>query len=156
MLGFLLYSTWTMVTEYMQGLLEKTENEHPYVAEQGMGKWVDIGICWRVIPLGVKGKIPEEEIVHALHVECAKEQAAVAKAVFSNVYSADVKCFLGGIKLQFVPDIYTVVSQPLKAKVLHLCAQQARFLKNVVEMMSYEITSLDWPFCDKTSHKASI
>jgi hypothetical protein len=99
MLGFLLYLTWTMDTEYMQGLLEKKVNEHPYNAEQAMPRFIDICIHWRVIPLGVKGKIWEEEMVPVLHVECAKEHVSVVKAVLSDVYSANVKIFPRGINL---------------------------------------------------------
>jgi hypothetical protein len=61
--GFLLYSTRTMDMDYMQGLLEKMVNEHPYVVELNMAGLVEIGSHWRVIPLGVKGKIPKEEMV---------------------------------------------------------------------------------------------
>jgi hypothetical protein len=154
--GFLLYSMRMMDSEYMHGLLEKTINEHPYVTDMDMAAFVEIGIHWRVILLGVKGKIPEEEMVRALHVECSKEQAPVVKEVLSDVYSANAKHFPGGIKLRFVPDIYKVLSQPLKVKVLHLRAWQKRFLKTVVEMTSYEITSLDQSFCDTTSHMASV
>jgi hypothetical protein len=153
---FLLYSTRTMVTEYMQELLERTINEHPYIAELDRSHVVDIRICWRMIPLGVKGSIPKEEVVRALHVECAKEYAVVVKEVLPDVYSANAKMFPGGIKLHFIPDIYSVVSQTLRVKVLHLCPQQMKFLKRVVKMTLYEITSLDQPFHDAMGHTASV
>ena len=126
------------------------------VAEMDMAAFVDIGIRWRVIPLGMSGKIPEDQMVRALHIECAKEDAPVVKAVLSDVYSANAKMFPGNIKLRFVPDIYMTLSPQLRAKILHLRARQDRFLKNVKEMTSYEITSLDRPFMDQEGYKASI
>jgi hypothetical protein len=144
-----------MDVKYMTDLLEEALDRHDKVDEEHFSN-IHLGIRWWIIPLGTRGLMLEEDKVRALHIECAKEHAAVVKEVFSDIYSANAKKFPSGIKLRFVPDIFTVVSQNTKAKVLHLRARQARFLKNVREMTSYEIASLDRCFRDRDSLEASI
>jgi hypothetical protein len=94
--------------------------------------------------MGKQGKIKEEDQVQALHIECPTEQFQVAKLILTEIYSADMEDFPGGIKLRLVPDIYRVANPEMQAKVLHLRTRQATFLKKVMVMTSYEIASLDY------------
>jgi hypothetical protein len=106
--------------------------------------------------MGKQGKIKEEDQVRALHIECPTEQFQVVKAILSEIYSADAEAFPGGIKLRLVPDIYGVANPETRAKVLHLRARQATFLKKVMVMTSYEIASLDYSFVDDDGDEGSI
>ena len=74
----------------------------------------------------------------------------------SDIYSANTKAFPGNIKMRLVPDIYGVVNPNTRAKVLHLQARQATFLSKVVEMTSYEISSLDHSFSDEDGFKGTV
>jgi hypothetical protein len=49
-----------------------------------------------------------------------------------------------------------VVNSEMRAKVLHLHARQATFLKKVMVMTLYEITSLDYRFVDAEGYEGSI
>jgi hypothetical protein len=119
-------------------------------------KKIELGFRWRVIPKGTQGKIKEEDLVRALHIECAAEDYVLAKAILSDLYSATSVDFPGGIKMRLVPDIYGVTNPYARAKVLHLRARQAMFLSKVMEMTSYEIASLDRPFTDTDGETATI
>ena len=94
--------------------------------------------------MGKQGKIKEEDQVRALHIEYPSDQYQVAKAILAEIYTADAERFPGGLTLRLVPDIYGVANPETKAKVLHLRARQAVFLKKVMVMTSYEIASLDY------------
>ena len=78
------------------------------------------------------------------------------KSDLAEIYSADADDFPGGIKLRLVPDIYGVANPETRAKVLHLRARQATFLKKVMVMTSYEIASLDYRFVDDEGYAGSI
>jgi hypothetical protein len=119
-------------------------------------KKIELGFRWRVIPMGTQGKIKEEDLVRALHIECATEDYVLAKAILSDLYSATSVDFPGGIKMRLVPDIYGVTNPYTRAKVLHLRARQAMFLSKVMEMTSYEIASLDRSFTDTDGETATI
>jgi hypothetical protein len=118
--GYLLYSTRTLEPEYMKATVEnivnkdrRTHNKH---------KKIELGFRWRVIPTGTQGKLKEEDLVRALHIECATEDYVLAKAILSDLYSATSVDFPGGIKMRLVPDIYGVTNPYTRAKVLHLRA----------------------------------
>jgi hypothetical protein len=125
----------------------RTHNKH---------KKIELGFRWRVIPTGTQGKLKEEDLVRALHIECATEDYVLAIAILSDLYSATSVDFPGGIKMRLVPDIYGVTNPYTRAKVLHLRARQAMFLRKVMEMTSYEIASLDHPFTDMEGETATM
>jgi hypothetical protein len=140
--GYLLYSTRALEPEYMKQVVEEAANRHKKAEK--LGKKIELGFRWRVIPMGKQGKIREEDQVRALHIECPSDQYQIVKAILAEIYAADAEQFPGGIKLRLVPDIYGVANPETKAKVLHLRARQAVFLKKVMVMTSYEIASLDY------------
>ena len=94
--------------------------------------------------------------MRALHIECPSEQFQTSKAILSDLYSANTKAFPGYIKMLLVLDIYRVVNLSTWAKVLHLHVRQATFLSKVVEMISYEISSLDHSFPDEEGFKGTV
>jgi hypothetical protein len=152
--GYLLYSTRALEPEYMKELVERAANRHKKARK--FGRKLELGFRWRVIPMGKQGKIKEEDQVRALHIECPTEQFQVVKSILTEIYSADADEFPGGIKLRLVPDIYGVANPETRAKVLHLRARQATFLKKVMVMTSYEIASLDYRFVDTDGYEGSI
>jgi hypothetical protein len=153
-IGYLLYSTRALEPEYMKQVVEKAVNRHRRALRYGCK--LELGFRWRVIPMGKQGRIKEEDQVRALHVECPADQFQVTKAILSDIYSADAEAFPGGIKLRLVPDIYGVANPETRAKVLHLRARQAQFLRKVMVMTSYEIASLDHRFPDEEGFVASV
>jgi uncharacterized spore protein YtfJ len=152
--GYLLYSTRALEPEYMKELVERAVNQHKKARKFGQN--LELGFRWRVIPMGKQGRIKEEDQVRALHIECPAEQFQVAKAILAEIYSADAESFPGGIKLRLVPDIYGVANPETRAKVLHLRARQATFLKKIMVMTSYEIASLDYRFVDDEGYEGSM
>lgn len=153
-IGYLLYSTRALEPEYMKPLVEKYVNRDKRSSRHGHK--IELGFRWRVIPMGKQGRIREEDQVRALHVECSAEQFQVAKAILSDIYSANTAKFPGYIKLRLVPDIYGVANPETRAKILHLRARQALFLSKVMTMTSYEIASLDHRFGDEDGFLGSI
>ena len=153
-IGYLLYSTQSLKPEYMKQIVEKAVNKHRHAHRYG--ERLELGFRWRVIPIGKQGAMKEEDRVRALHIECPSEQFQVSKVILSDIYSANTKAFPGNIKMRLVPDIYGVVNPNTHAKVLHLRARQATFLSKVVEMTSYEISSLEHSFPDEEGYKGTV
>jgi len=111
---------------------------------------------WHQIPCKGSGRVPADEQVRAIHVETGKDQYFLLKEILSAVYCVDQKVFPMGVKLQFVPDFYTLTNEVSKAKVLQLRNRLALFLWHVKEMGNFEIASIDHPFTDKDGIKASM
>jgi hypothetical protein len=153
-IGYLLYSTRALEPEYMKELVEKAVNRHKKARK--FGRKLELGFRWRVIPMGKQGKIKEEDQVRAMHIECPTEQFQVVKSILAEMYAADAQDFPGGMKFRLVPDIYGMANPETRAKVLHLRARQATFLKKVMVMTSYEIASLDHRFVDEEGYEGSI
>jgi hypothetical protein len=153
-IGYLLYSTRALEPEYMKSVVEEAVNNHKKACK--LRQKLELGFCWRVIPMGKQGQIKAEDQVRALHIECATEQFQVAKAILSEIYFADAVGFPGRLKLWLVPDIYRVANPATRAKVLHLHARQATFLSKVLSMTSYEIALLDHRFEDDEGYVGSM
>jgi hypothetical protein len=95
--GYLLYSTRTLEPDYMKATVENIVNKDGRIHKKH--KKIELGFRWRVIPMGTQGKIKEEDLVRALHIECATEDYVLAKAILSDMYSATSVDFPGGIKM---------------------------------------------------------
>ena len=121
-IGWLLYSTRQMDTDILKALLEE---RMPF----------SVGLRWRSIS---KTKIP------AIHIEVAKHNLHAAHTMFSRIYSSEPSdpVYPGGIRLRFVIDVNFATNSDVKAKISRMCARQSGINSGLLQMSSWEITSL--------------
>ena len=93
---------------------------------------IDVGICWRMISTGKRGKIPQGRKGH-------REATTNLHAIYSSDNITDYPLQL---ILKLVAEIRTLVNKNAKAKADRL--RQAAFVGSVLEMTTWEISSLDY------------
>jgi len=106
---------------------------------------IDVGICWRMISTGKRGKIPEGQQIKALHFEVPWKGHSEATKKLHAIYSSNnITDYPLQLKLRLVPEICTMVNKNAEAKADRLRLRQAAFVGSVLEMTTWEISSLDY------------
>jgi hypothetical protein len=95
---------------------------------------IDVGIRWRMISTGKRGKIPQGRKGH-------REATTNLHAIYSSDNITDYPLQL---VLKLVAEIRTLVNKNAKAKADRLRLRQAAFVGSVLEMTTWEISSLDY------------
>jgi hypothetical protein len=93
-----------------------------------------VGLRWRTIDIGIKGKIPENQRVNALHVEVEKKnKTKIMKKLFELYPRKMVQTHLypNGIKMRFSKNKSDAINIPEKRKIDKLRARQEKFYKTV-------------------------
>jgi len=104
---------------------------------------IDVGIRWRMISTGKRGKIPEGQQIKALHFELPWKGHREATTNLHAIYSSDnITDYPLQLILKLVAEIRTLVNKNAKAKADRL--RQAAFVGSVLEMTTWEISSLDY------------
>ena len=112
---------------------------------------IPVGLRWRAIDIGIKGKIPDNQKVNALHVEVDKKsKMKVIKKLFELYPRTMVNTHLypNGIKMRFVKNKADALNIPETRKIEKLRARQEKFSKKVRKIENWDIMMLDAPSSD--------
>jgi hypothetical protein len=137
-IGWLAYSTKVMNTKSLSEAISASIE-------------IPIGLRWKVIDLGKKGKIPANQAVRALHVEVAKTHQWQAQRALKAYYGgkeAPEDGYPLGIKLRFVTPRKHALNTRDRQKVDRLRQRQNTFSGVIETQMSEDIAHVDW----KPSH----
>jgi hypothetical protein len=131
-LGWLLYSLLSM------DLVSLAE-----VISSWLG--VPVGLRFRMISLGTAGKVPENNIVKAIHVEVDKKHAHAARRKLQDIYGTSQTVFPNGIMMRLLPCLNSPdLNLKTRSKVERLRERQGRFAKNIVQIRTWDISQLDF------------
>ena len=113
---------------------------------------IEIGLRWKVIDQGVKGKIPADQRISALHIEARLEKkSATIKALlalYGRTTEDNVKP--NGVKFRFVTLRSSATSRSSITKLTRLRARQKKFLSKICQSSSWDILLLDHTIRDGT------
>jgi hypothetical protein len=105
---------------------------------------IHASLRWRLINIGVKGKLTEDLQSRALHISVRREDCNLAKAKFTKLIFAR-HCrshFIGGSPMRLIP-LYKDVSPRNQIKCIHYCGQQQNFLKEFITAELFDILQID-------------
>lgn len=106
---------------------------------------IKVGIRWRTISRGKKGKTSEDARVFALHLEIDTEYEDEDRPIIQQLYSSSRKeDFPQGIKMRLVPEIFKLCNVHMKVKVERLRSRQAAFVEYKGSHTTWEIDNLDY------------
>jgi hypothetical protein len=130
-IGWLFRSTPGMFTENIQKEL---------LAHTG----IHASLRWRLINIGVKGKLTEDLQSRALHISVRREDCNLAKAKFTKLIFARHRRshFIGGSPMRLIP-LYKDVSPQNQIKCVHYCGRQQNFLKEIITAELFDILQID-------------
>jgi hypothetical protein len=104
-----------------------------------------VGLRFRMISLGTAGKVPEDNIVKAIHVEVNRKHASSARRKLQEIYGTSQSTFPNGIRLRLVPTLNSPdLNKITRSKVERLRERQAGFTKNIKPLRTWEISQLDY------------
>jgi hypothetical protein len=133
-IGWLLYSTKEMDAGALADEIEDLVG-------------VKIGLRWKVIDVGAKGKLPESQMVRALIVEVDSKSKWDVQRKMINYFGRNIKnpdSYPNGIRLRFVKNKRDGINAIEKSKIDKLRARQKAFLQNIVTSTTWEILQLDY------------
>jgi len=97
-------------------LLFSMNNTNINILKQEISKAIDdipVGLCWKMISLGMQGKILKENQVQALHIYIDDMDAALAKPHLMELYAGNTSLdhyFPLHIRMRLVPEIDLVLN----------------------------------------------
>jgi hypothetical protein len=92
------------------------------------GRQIPVGLRWRTIQLDKPGRIPDDEVVNALHIEVDREHRNEAKQALEDIYSSKATVFPLHLRLRAVPLFKDVMNNQVKVNIKHLTiGRQASF-----------------------------
>jgi hypothetical protein len=106
---------------------------------------IHTSLRWRLVTIPqLKGEIPENLQVRALHITVRKEDGNLAKAKFTKLVFARHRRshFIGGSPMRLIP-ISRDLSLHNQDKCLHFAGRQLTFLKSIVVCESFDILQID-------------
>jgi hypothetical protein len=106
----------------------------------------NLGLRWKVIDLGVRGKIPESQKVLALSVEVEQARRSQYQRKLISMYGRDVKGvheYPNGVRLRFVKQKSDCCNTNEKAKIDRLRKRQQMFNKSIQRSQTWDIMLLD-------------
>jgi hypothetical protein len=124
--------------------------------EMGAGALVDeiedlvgvkLGLCWKVIDVGTKGKLPETQQVRALCVEVNSRYRWDTQRKLIAYFGCNLKSlkeYPNGICLRFVKNKKDAINSAEKSKIEKLRARQKFFLSNIISAEMWDIVQLDY------------
>jgi hypothetical protein len=133
-IGWLLYSTKEMDAGALADEIEDLVR-------------VKVGLRWKIIDVGTKGKLPETQRVRALCVEVNSRFRWEAQRKFISYFSRNLKNlkeYPNGIRLRFVKNKKDAINSAEKGKIEKLRARQKSFLSNIVSSKTWDIVQLDY------------
>ena len=106
-----------------------------------------LGLRWKVINIGIQGKVPEEKKVHALIVEVDTTRKWAYQRRLIEFYGREIKesrYYPNGIRLRFVKAKKDAASMDEKCKIDKLRARQKAFNSSIKSTQTYDIVHLDY------------
>ena len=112
---------------------------------------IEVGLRWKVIDQGLKGKIPSDQRISALHVEASlAKKSATIKALLSLYGRSTKEQKPNGIKFRFVTLRSSATSRASITKLDRLRIRQKKFLQKICQSSSWDIVHLDRSLRDNT------
>ena len=108
---------------------------------------VTVGLRWKVIDIGVKGKIPDSQKVHALIVEvetCYRWEAQQQLTQYFGRSRKDICEYPNGVRVRFVKNRKDALNSTEKGKLDRLRARQQLFLSTIQTHETWDILQLDY------------
>ena len=118
---------------------------------------MQIGLSWKVIDMGVRGKIPASQKVMALTVEVSTELKWDSQRKFLRFFGRkpkDTKEYPNGIRLRFVKNKRDALTSPEKSRIDRLRQRQQKFTTSVQRTQTWNITQLD--YADPTTNDPTL
>jgi hypothetical protein len=106
----------------------------------------NLGLRWKVIDIGVRGKIPESQKVMALSVEVEQHRRQEYQRKLIAMYGRQVKDvheYPNGVRLRFVKQKSDCYNTNEKGKIDRLRQRQQLFNKSIQRTQTWEIMLLD-------------
>jgi len=137
--GWLLFSTNMTNTEILKKEISRFIKDIP------------VGLRWKMISLGIHGKIPKENQVCTLHVYVDEMDVMAAKPCLMELYKENARVghvFPLHIRMHLVPEIDSVLNMQGRRKIdkLHAC-QATWMMTKLVTLKMWEIKFLDKHSC---------
>ena len=107
---------------------------------------IEVGLRWKVINQGLKGKIPAEQRISALHVEASLEnKSKTIKALLELYGRTTTKNSIkpNGVNFRFVTLRSSATSRSSTNKLDRLRTRQKKFLSKICQSSSWDIMQLD-------------
>jgi hypothetical protein len=106
----------------------------------------NLGLRWKVIDIGVRGRIPDSQKVHALSVEVEQNHRQSYQRKLIAMYGRavkDVHEYPNGVRLRFVKQKSDCYNTNEKGKIDRLRQRQQMFSKSIQRFQTWEIMILD-------------
>jgi hypothetical protein len=107
---------------------------------------IEVGLRWKVISQGLKGKIPADQRTSALHVEASLENKASTIKALLHLYgrkTTENSSKPNGVNFRFVTLRSSATSRASITKLDRLRVRQKRFLTKICQSSSWDIVHLD-------------
>jgi hypothetical protein len=114
---------------------------------------LQVGLRWKIIDTGAKGKLPEEQRIQALNVEVDTSHRWDAQKKLATYYGRAMKNltdYPNGIRLRFVKSKRDAINTVEKGKIERLRARQKAFLANIQSSVTWDIVQLDYSSHENT------
>ena len=108
---------------------------------------IRVGLRWKVIDIGVKGKIPDAQKVNALVVEVETKYKWEAQQKLTSYFGRnwkDIKEYPNGVRVRFVKQQKDALSTVEKGKLNRLRSRQQLFLSTIQSTETWDILQLDY------------
>jgi hypothetical protein len=108
---------------------------------------IQVGLRWKIIDVGVKGKLPENQRIRALNVEVNSRSRWDAQRRMIDYFGKNTKnpkAYPNGIRLRFVKNKKDAINTTEKGKIERLRARQKVFLENVLSIATWDVIQLDY------------
>ena len=107
---------------------------------------IEVGLRWQVIDQGLKGKIPAEQRISALHIEASTDKKSTTIKALLSLYGRSKKDETdtpNGIKFRFVTLRSTATNRTSITKLDRLRVRQKKFITKICQNSSWDIVHLD-------------
>jgi hypothetical protein len=114
---------------------------------------VQVGLRWKIIDTGAKGKLPETQRIQALNVEVCSTQRWEAQRNLQSYFGKAMKNledYPNGIRLRFVKSKRDAINTNEKGKIERLRQRQKIFLNNITSSTTLDIVQLDYARDDES------
>ena len=108
---------------------------------------IKVGLRWKVIDIGVKGKIPDAQKVQALTVEVETKYRWEAQQKLTNYFGRtrkDICEYPNGVRVRFVKNRKDALNSNERGKLDRLRARQQLFLSKIQSHETWSILQLDY------------
>ena len=142
--GWFVYSTWEMEADALAAAISNHIG-------------IEIGLRWKMISLGTRNKIPQEQQVRALHIEVAVENRLAAQKALLAVYGRhNTGSYPNGVRLRFAFPIGAAFNLHTKAKLEKLRSRQQLWSTTYQKGLTWEITQLDYKLTESLTLRQAL